>query len=76
MLQYMKGIPLLSKAIQKIQLFPSQLTSIHADLCQVYVHFVQYFVLLIYLFYSYYKYYVYVLFSNFGTFMIVAHKSC
>lgn len=33
--QYMRGISLLCKAIQKIQLFPSQLTSIHADLCQL-----------------------------------------
>lgn len=30
-----RGISLLCKAIQKIQLFPSQLTSIHADLCQL-----------------------------------------
>ena len=29
------GIPVLMKAIDKIQLFPSQLTSIHADLAQV-----------------------------------------
>ncbi|XP_054711885.1 COP9 signalosome complex subunit 3-like isoform X2 [Uloborus diversus] len=33
--QYMRGISLLIKAIQKIQLFNSQLTSIHADLCQL-----------------------------------------
>ncbi|XP_055937058.1 COP9 signalosome complex subunit 3-like isoform X2 [Argiope bruennichi] len=33
--QYIRGIPILIKAIQKIQLFPSQLTSIHACLCQL-----------------------------------------
>ncbi|CAM1291491.1 COPS3 (predicted), partial [Pycnogonum litorale] len=33
--QPMRGINLLIKAISKIQLFPSQLTSIHADLCQL-----------------------------------------
>ncbi|XP_015911586.1 COP9 signalosome complex subunit 3 isoform X2 [Parasteatoda tepidariorum] len=33
--QYIRGIPLLIKAIQKIQLFPSQLTTIHAYLCQL-----------------------------------------
>lgn len=33
--QPMRGIFLLSRAISKIQLFPSQLTSIHADLCQL-----------------------------------------
>ncbi|KFM81884.1 COP9 signalosome complex subunit 3, partial [Stegodyphus mimosarum] len=33
--QYMRGISLLCKAILKIQLFTSQLTSIHADLCQL-----------------------------------------
>lgn len=31
----MKGIPLLIKAITKLQLFDSQLTSIHADMCQL-----------------------------------------
>lgn len=31
----MKGIEILKKAIRKIQLFDSQLTSIHADLCQL-----------------------------------------
>ena len=30
-----RGISILVKAIEKIQLVPSQLTSIHADLCQV-----------------------------------------
>ncbi|XP_076331243.1 COP9 signalosome subunit 3 [Tachypleus tridentatus] len=33
--QPMRGIDLLCRAISKIQLFPSQLTSIHADLCQL-----------------------------------------
>lgn len=33
--QAMKGIYLLSKAIRKVQLFDSQLTSIHADLCHL-----------------------------------------
>lgn len=33
--QPMRGINLLCFAISKIQLFPSQLTSIHADLCQL-----------------------------------------
>ena len=33
--QPMRGIKLLVNAIDKIQLFPAQLTSIHADLCQV-----------------------------------------
>lgn len=31
----MRGITILVKAINKIQLFPAQLTSIHADMCQV-----------------------------------------
>ncbi|XP_052818774.1 COP9 signalosome complex subunit 3-like [Mya arenaria] len=30
-----RGIPILVTAINKIQLFPAQLTSIHADLCQL-----------------------------------------
>ncbi|XP_052265746.1 COP9 signalosome complex subunit 3-like [Dreissena polymorpha] len=30
-----RGIPILVMAINKIQLFPAQLTSIHADLCQL-----------------------------------------
>ena len=34
-LQAIRGIKILTKAISKIQLLPSQLTSIHADLCQV-----------------------------------------
>uniref|UniRef100_T1ITU9 COP9 signalosome complex subunit 3 n=1 Tax=Strigamia maritima TaxID=126957 RepID=T1ITU9_STRMM len=33
--QPIRGIDLLCRAIRKIQLFPSQLTSIHADLCQL-----------------------------------------
>ena len=33
--QPLRGIAILCKAIDKIQLIPSQLTSIHADLCQV-----------------------------------------
>lgn len=33
--QPMRGITILVKAINKIQLFPAQLTSIHADMCQV-----------------------------------------
>lgn len=33
--QPIKGIEILKKAIRKIQLFDSQLTSIHADLCQL-----------------------------------------
>lgn len=33
--QAMRGIPILIKAINKIQLFPSQLTSIHSDLCKL-----------------------------------------
>ncbi|XP_014676248.1 PREDICTED: COP9 signalosome complex subunit 3-like [Priapulus caudatus] len=33
--QPIRGISLVSSAIQKIQLYPSQLTSIHADLCQL-----------------------------------------
>lgn len=33
--QPMRGISLLVTAINKIQLFPTQLTSIHADLCQL-----------------------------------------
>lgn len=33
--QPLRGICLLTKAIDKIQLFDSQLTSIHADLCQI-----------------------------------------
>ncbi|KAK3091308.1 hypothetical protein FSP39_018814, partial [Pinctada imbricata] len=33
--QSMRGIAILVKAINKIQLFPAQLTSIHADLCQL-----------------------------------------
>ena len=33
--QPMRGIKLLVNGINKIQLFPAQLTSIHADLCQV-----------------------------------------
>ncbi|ELT89416.1 hypothetical protein CAPTEDRAFT_130389 [Capitella teleta] len=33
--QPLRGISLLAKAINKIQLSPSQLTSIHADLCQM-----------------------------------------
>ncbi|GFS57964.1 COP9 signalosome complex subunit 3 [Trichonephila inaurata madagascariensis] len=33
--QYIRGIPILCKAIRKIQQFPSQLTSIHACLCQL-----------------------------------------
>lgn len=33
--QAMRGISLLYKAIRKIQLFDSQLTSVHADLCQL-----------------------------------------
>lgn len=33
--QAMRGISLLNKAIRKVQLFDSQLTSIHADLCQL-----------------------------------------
>ncbi|GIY11401.1 COP9 signalosome complex subunit 3 [Caerostris darwini] len=33
--QYIRGIPVLIKAIQKVQLFPSQLTSIHCCLCQL-----------------------------------------
>ncbi|XP_050394557.1 COP9 signalosome complex subunit 3 [Patella vulgata] len=31
----LRGIAILSKAIRKIQLFPSQLTSLHSDLCQL-----------------------------------------
>lgn len=31
----MKGIPLLMKAISKLQLYDSQLTSVHADICQL-----------------------------------------
>lgn len=31
----MKGIPLLTKAISKLQLYDSQLTSIHSDICQL-----------------------------------------
>lgn len=31
----MKGIPILAKAISKLQLYDSQLTSIHADICQL-----------------------------------------
>lgn len=31
----MKGIPLLMKAIPKLQLYDSQLTSVHADICQL-----------------------------------------
>lgn len=31
----MKGIPLLVKAISKLQLYDTQLTSIHASLCQL-----------------------------------------
>lgn len=31
----MKGIYLLQRAISKLQLFDTQLTSIHADLCQI-----------------------------------------
>ena len=34
-LQAIRGIKILMKAISKIQLIPSQLTSIHADMCQV-----------------------------------------
>jgi len=34
-LQAIRGISILKRAIVKIQLSPSQLTSIHADLCQV-----------------------------------------
>ena len=33
--QPMRGLTILVKAINKIQLFPAQLTSIHADLCRV-----------------------------------------
>lgn len=33
--QPIRGIEILKKAIRKIQLFDSQLTSIHADLCQL-----------------------------------------
>lgn len=33
--QAFRGIDLLMKAITKIQLHPAQLTSIHADLCQL-----------------------------------------
>ena len=33
--QTARGIPVLVTAIGKIQLFPAQLTSVHADLCQV-----------------------------------------
>ncbi|KAK2192277.1 hypothetical protein NP493_35g03003 [Ridgeia piscesae] len=33
--QAIRGIKILTKAISKIQLLPSQLTSIHADLCQL-----------------------------------------
>ncbi|KAG8199573.1 hypothetical protein JTE90_009411 [Oedothorax gibbosus] len=33
--QYIRGIPVLIKAIHKVQLFPSQLTTIHAFLCQL-----------------------------------------
>lgn len=33
--QPIKGINLLRKAISKLQLYDSQLTSIHADLCQL-----------------------------------------
>lgn len=33
--QPMKGIILLRKAISKLRFFDSQLTSIHADLCQL-----------------------------------------
>ncbi|GAB1599976.1 COP9 signalosome complex subunit 3-like [Argonauta hians] len=33
--QAMRGIAILVKAITKIQLFPSQLTSIHSDLCKL-----------------------------------------
>lgn len=31
----MKGIPLLAKAISKLQLYDSQLTSIHGSICQL-----------------------------------------
>ena len=34
-LQPLRGIGILVTAINKIQLFPTQLTSIHGDLCQV-----------------------------------------
>lgn len=30
-----KGIPVLAKAISKLQLYDSQLTTIHADICQL-----------------------------------------
>ncbi len=33
--QSIRGIDLLTNAINKIQLSPSQLTSIHADICQL-----------------------------------------
>lgn len=33
--QALRGISLMTKAIKKIQLFDSQLTSVHADLCQL-----------------------------------------
>lgn len=33
--QALRGITLMTKAIKKIQLFDSQLTSVHADLCQL-----------------------------------------
>lgn len=33
--QPIRGIEVLKKAIRKIQLFDSQLTSIHADICQL-----------------------------------------
>lgn len=34
-LKALRGIKVLVRAINKIQLMPSQLTSIHSDLCQV-----------------------------------------
>lgn len=33
--QPVKGIEVLAKAITKLQMFDSQLTSVHADLCQL-----------------------------------------
>ena len=34
-MQPLRGIGILVTAINKIQLFPTQLTSVHGDLCQV-----------------------------------------
>ena len=33
--QYLRGIEIMCKAVNKIQMHAAQLTSIHADLCQV-----------------------------------------